>query len=91
MDAYPSRLLRADSDRKVQQGEKNDHGVSEPPGVPQFAGKKSQRGEALLVTLPRSRPFYDDVCHLDHMSASAVARGNSQSAEGPAVHVPLSL
>ena len=61
------------------------------PKVSPNAGKKSQRGEALLVTLPRSRPLYDDVCHLDHMSASAVARGNSQSAEGPAVHVPLSL
>lgn len=35
--------------------------------------------------------LYEDVCHFDQIWASAVARGNSQSAEGPAVNVPLSL
>jgi hypothetical protein len=46
---------------------------------------------SLLGVFALKPALYDDVCHLDHMWTSAVARGNSQSAEGPAVHVPLWL
>jgi len=48
------------------------------------------RGSALGDLPPKPAP-YDYVCHFDHMWASAVARGNSKSAEGPAIHVPWSL
>jgi len=59
-------------------------------GRPERRYGVTARGSALGV-LAQKPAHYDALRHLDHMSASAVARGNSQSAEGPAVHDPLSL